>query len=92
MRARLILWAQIWTASSARDIDTAQAFIKGAFPDHQAGKEGNGDGVNVQLIKVPNKKKDWEQSLTPHVCPLVLRCRMTEERLTCFGVESVRYV
>ncbi|KAI5451922.1 hypothetical protein NCC49_001223 [Naganishia albida] len=57
---------KIWTASSSRDIDTAQAFIKGAFPDHQAGKKGNGDGVNVQLIKVPNKKKDWEQSLTPH--------------------------
>ncbi|GHJ85260.1 hypothetical protein NliqN6_1662 [Naganishia liquefaciens] len=57
---------KIWTASSSRDIDTAQAFIKGAFPDHQAGKDGNGDGVNVQLIKVPNKKKDWEQSLTPH--------------------------
>ncbi|KAJ9125636.1 hypothetical protein QFC22_000598 [Naganishia vaughanmartiniae] len=57
---------KIWTASSTRDIDTAQAFIKGAFPDHQAGKEGNGDGVNVQLVKVPNRKKDWEQSLTPH--------------------------
>ncbi|KAJ9109297.1 hypothetical protein QFC21_000626 [Naganishia friedmannii] len=57
---------KIWTASSARDIDSAQAFIKGAFPDHQAGKEGNGDGVNVQLVKVPNRKKDWEQSLTPH--------------------------
>lgn len=60
---------KIWTASSSRDIDTAQAYIKGAFPRHQAGKDGDGDGVNVQLIEVPNKLRDWAKSLTPHVSP-----------------------
>lgn len=57
---------KVWTASSARDIETAQAYIQGAFPRHQAGPDGEGDGINVQLIEVPNHLKDWAKSLTPH--------------------------
>ncbi|KAI9638280.1 histidine phosphatase superfamily [Dioszegia hungarica] len=57
---------KVWTASSSRDIETAQAYIKGSFPKHQSGPNGDGDGEVVQLIKVPNKAKDWDKSLTPH--------------------------
>ncbi|WVR07739.1 hypothetical protein IAU60_004782 [Kwoniella sp. DSM 27419] len=57
---------KVWTASSARDIDTAKAYIKGSFPSHQSGDDGEGDGDVVQLIQVPNKAKDWDRSLTPH--------------------------
>ncbi|WRT70288.1 uncharacterized protein IL334_007286 [Kwoniella shivajii] len=57
---------KIWTASSPRDIDTAKAYIKGGFPSHQSGDDGEGDGEVVQLVKVPNKAKDWDRSLTPH--------------------------
>ena len=58
---------KIWTASSERDIETATSWIKGAFPRNQTGKEGEGDGFHVQLVKVPNKLgKGWKRSLTPH--------------------------
>jgi hypothetical protein len=58
---------KIWTASSERDIETATSWIKGAFPRNQTGKEGEGDGYHVQLVKVPNKLgKGWKRSLTPH--------------------------
>lgn len=62
---------KLWTASSERDIETATSFIKGAFPRNQTGKEGEGDGYHVQLVKVPNKLgKGWKRSLTPHkACP-----------------------
>jgi len=58
---------QVWTASSERDIDTAEAYIRGSFPSHQSGDHGEGDGEVVQLVKVPNKAKDWDRTLTPHV-------------------------
>ncbi|KAK4686422.1 acid phosphatase, partial [Tremellales sp. Uapishka_1] len=57
---------KVWTASSPRDIETAKAYIKGAFPSHQSGPDGHGDGEVVQLVKVPNKAQDWDRSLTPH--------------------------
>ncbi|GAA5986255.1 hypothetical protein JCM11641_004869 [Rhodosporidiobolus odoratus] len=59
-----------WTASSPRDIGTAKAWIKGAFPYWQEGKDGEGDGKIVTLVEVPNKDPDWSLSLTPHkICP-----------------------
>lgn len=61
---------KVWTASSQRDIDSAKSYILGAFPSHQSGDDGHGDGDVVQLIKVPNKNRDWEKSLTPHVSRL----------------------
>ncbi|KAL7420078.1 hypothetical protein Q5752_005043 [Cryptotrichosporon argae] len=57
---------KVWTASSARDIESAEAYIKGAFPAHQAGDDGHGDGDVIQLVKVPNKAAEWDRSLTPH--------------------------
>ncbi|GAA6018012.1 hypothetical protein JCM10207_002740 [Rhodosporidiobolus poonsookiae] len=57
---------KIWTASSTRDIDTAKAWIRGAFPHWQEGPDGEGDGKVVSLVKVPNKDPDWSVSLTPH--------------------------
>ena len=57
----------MWTASSSRDIASAKAYILGSFPRHQSGPDGEGDGDVIQLIKVPNKAKDWDRSLTPHV-------------------------
>jgi acid phosphatase len=61
---------KVWTASSSRDVGTAKAFIKGAFPDSQNGKDGEGDGKYLSLIQVPNKDPSWSASLTPHkVCP-----------------------
>ncbi|ORX36155.1 histidine phosphatase superfamily [Kockovaella imperatae] len=57
---------KVWTASSQRDIDSARSYILGSFPAHQSGGKGEGDGDVVQLIKVPNKAKDWDRSLTPH--------------------------
>ncbi|KAK8853162.1 hypothetical protein IAR55_003863 [Kwoniella newhampshirensis] len=57
---------KVWTASSARDIETAKAYIIGSFPSHQSGDDGEGDGDVVQLVKVPNKARDWDRSLTPH--------------------------
>jgi acid phosphatase len=58
---------KVWTASSDRDIQTAEAYIKGSFPSHQSGPDGHGDGTVVQLVKVPNKAAEWDRSLTPHV-------------------------
>jgi acid phosphatase len=61
---------KIWTASSARDVGTARAFIRGAFPRRQEGDDGEGDGKYLALIQVPNKDPSWSNSLTPHkVCP-----------------------
>ncbi|CAO1619952.1 unnamed protein product [Sympodiomycopsis kandeliae] len=61
---------KVWTASSSRDVDTAKAWIRGAFPKRHEGDDGEGDGKYLQLIQVPNKDADWSQSLTPHkVCP-----------------------
>lgn len=61
---------KIWTASSSRDVGTAKAFIKGAFPHQQEGDDGEGDGKYLSLIQVPNKDPNWGASLTPHkVCP-----------------------
>ncbi|GAA5845545.1 hypothetical protein JCM11251_002089 [Rhodosporidiobolus azoricus] len=57
---------KIWTASSGRDIGTARAWIKGAFPSWQGGKNGEGDGKYISLVKVPNKDENWSISLTPH--------------------------
>ncbi|GAA5946742.1 hypothetical protein JCM10213_004678 [Rhodosporidiobolus nylandii] len=57
---------KVWTASSARDIGTAKAWIQGAFPHWQEGDEGEGDGKVVSLVEVPNKDPDWSISLTPH--------------------------
>lgn len=61
---------KVWTASSDRDIQTAEAYIKGSFPSHQSGPDGHGDGTVVQLVKVPNKAAEWDRSLTPHVSGL----------------------
>lgn len=61
---------KVWTASSSRDVDTAKAWVRGAFPKRHEGDDGEGDGKYLTLIKVPNKDADWSQSLTPHkVCP-----------------------
>ncbi|WVQ84695.1 hypothetical protein IAT38_006851 [Cryptococcus sp. DSM 104549] len=57
---------KVWTASSERDIVTAKSWINGAFPKGQSGDHGEGDGEVVQLVKVPNKARDWDRSLTPH--------------------------
>lgn len=58
---------KLWTASSTRDIESSLAFMDGLFLKNQTGKKGEGDGVHLQLVKVPNKQgKGWEQSLTPH--------------------------
>lgn len=57
---------KVWTASSSRDIDTAKAFVRGAFPKRHEGDDGEGDGRYVQLVKVPNKDPHWRTSLTPH--------------------------
>ncbi|ORY25534.1 histidine phosphatase superfamily [Naematelia encephala] len=57
---------KVWTASSDRDIESAKAYILGSFPRHQSGDDGHGDGEVVQLVKVPNKARDWDRSLTPH--------------------------
>jgi acid phosphatase len=60
----------VWTASSSRDIGTAKAFIRGAFPRRQEGGDGEGDGKYLKLVQVPNKDPKWSTSLTPHkVCP-----------------------
>ncbi|KAK4048221.1 hypothetical protein OIV83_004926 [Microbotryomycetes sp. JL201] len=60
---------KVFSASSTRDIETAQSFIRGAFPKVQAGG-GDGDGKIVSLIKVPNDDQNWAESLTPHkICP-----------------------
>ncbi|KAM0789347.1 hypothetical protein ACM66B_000179 [Microbotryomycetes sp. NB124-2] len=60
---------KVFSASSTRDVETAQSFIRGAFPKHQAGG-GDGDGKVVALIKVPNEDPNWAESLTPHkICP-----------------------
>lgn len=59
----------IWSASSDRDISTAKAFIRGAFPKAQEGHDGEGDGKYLRLVEVPNRDADWSASLTPHkVC------------------------
>lgn len=71
---------KVWTASSERDIDTAEAYIRGSFPSHQRGGHGEGDGEVVQLIKVPNKAKDWDRSLTPHVSMVFAKRSVTDER------------
>lgn len=61
---------KVWTASSSRDVGTAKAFIRGAFPGHQEGDDGEGDGKYLSLVQVPNKDPNWSASLTPHkVCP-----------------------
>jgi hypothetical protein len=61
---------KVWTASSERDVGTAKAFIRGAFPKGQIGEGGEGDGKYISLVEVPNKNSDWAASLTPHkVCP-----------------------
>lgn len=61
---------KVWTASSERDIGTAKAFIRGAFPHRQEGDDGEGDGKSLELVEVSNKDPDWSASLTPHkVCP-----------------------
>lgn len=60
---------KVWTASSERDIGTAKAFIRGAFPKYQEGHGGEGDGKYISLVEVPNKDPNWSASLTPHkVC------------------------
>ncbi|KAK4057218.1 hypothetical protein OIO90_001713 [Microbotryomycetes sp. JL221] len=59
---------KIFSASSTRDVETSQAFIRGAFPNLEG--DGNGDGKKVVLIKVPNDDPRWAESLTPHkICP-----------------------
>lgn len=61
---------KVWTASSERDVETAKAFVRGAFPKGHEGDDGEGDGKYLQLVKVNNKAADWSASLTPHkVCP-----------------------
>ena len=61
---------QIWSASSSRDVSTAKAFVRGAFPRRQEGDDGEGDGKYLRLVQVPNNNTDWSASLTPHkVCP-----------------------
>ena len=51
---------KVWTASSARDIETAKAYVLGSFPRNQTGGDGTGDGEVVQLIEVPNHDKNWD--------------------------------
>jgi acid phosphatase len=46
---------KVWTASSDRDVETAKAWIQGAFPKYQEGKDGEGDGKYISLVKVPKK-------------------------------------
>jgi hypothetical protein len=79
---------QIWTASSERDIETAEAYIRGSFPSSQTGDHGEGDGDMVQLVKVPNKAKDWDRSLTPHVGHRI-RAGLKEESMRCVGEEEL---
>ncbi|GJN91040.1 hypothetical protein Rhopal_004055-T1 [Rhodotorula paludigena] len=47
---------KVWSASSERDLETSKAWVRGAFPNWQEGKEGEGDGEFVQLVAVKNKK------------------------------------
>lgn len=61
---------RVWSASSSRDVETAKAWIKGAFPKRHEGDDGEGDGQYLSLVRVPNKDPDWKKSLTPHkACP-----------------------
>ncbi|GAA5929300.1 uncharacterized protein JCM15063_004114 [Sporobolomyces koalae] len=61
---------KIWSASSSRDVTTSKEWIKGAFPWWQEGKNGEGDGTIISLVKVPNNDSNWANSLTPHkICP-----------------------
>lgn len=46
---------KVWSASSGRDVDTSKAWVRGAFPHWQEGKEGEGDSQVVKLVAVPNK-------------------------------------
>lgn len=56
---------RMYTASSARDVDSSTAFISGFFPERKLGTHKG----QVDLVKVPNKNEDWAFSLTPHkVC------------------------
>ncbi|GAA6055289.1 hypothetical protein JCM3770_004821 [Rhodotorula araucariae] len=57
---------KVWSASSDRDIETSKAWVRGAFPHWQEGKDGEGDGQFVQLVAVKNKDRNWANSLTPH--------------------------
>jgi hypothetical protein len=41
--------------------------------------------VSVQLVEVPNKAKDWDRSLTPHVCFLSFS---PLDHLSCFILDS----
>lgn len=58
---------KVWSASSSRDINTAKSFVKGAFPRHHRGQNGEGDGKYVELVEVDNNNEAWSSSLTPHV-------------------------
>ncbi|GAA5964145.1 hypothetical protein JCM8115_005361 [Rhodotorula mucilaginosa] len=57
---------KVWSASSGRDVDTSKAWVRGAFPHWQEGKDGEGDSQVVKLVAVPNKDPNWSNSLTPH--------------------------
>ncbi|GAA5851741.1 hypothetical protein JCM8547_001192 [Rhodosporidiobolus lusitaniae] len=57
---------RVWSASSSRDVETAKAWIQGAFPKYQEGKDGEGDGKYISLVKVPKDESDWSTALTPH--------------------------
>lgn len=46
---------KVWSASSGRDVDTSKAWVRGAFPHWQEGKDGEGDSQVVKLVAVPNK-------------------------------------
>ncbi|GAA5988003.1 hypothetical protein JCM10908_002024 [Rhodotorula pacifica] len=57
---------KVWSASSGRDVETSKAWVRGAFPHWQNGKDGEGDSEIIKLVAVPNKDPNWSDSLTPH--------------------------
>ncbi|GAA5874082.1 hypothetical protein JCM3774_001601 [Rhodotorula dairenensis] len=57
---------KVWSASSGRDVDTSKAWVRGAFPHWQEGRDGEGDSKVIKLVAVPNKDPNWSDSLTPH--------------------------
>lgn len=46
---------KVWSASSGRDVETSKAWVRGAFPHWQEGKDGEGDSKVIKLVAVPNK-------------------------------------
>jgi acid phosphatase len=68
---------RIYSASSARDVDSSTAFISGLLPNRSIGTSKG----QVDLVKVPNTNADWAFSLTPHkICDRFDKKQGKEER------------